>query len=133
MPSIEVDDVTHRSIEFAAKMAGVSTGEVIARLVAESTAPTAPTATEAPGAGDQRASIFADYGGRQTRARFDPVTHRVEITTGPLAGKSYKTPSGAAIAVVSQHNPTVNPNRNGWGFWTLDDGSGRLLQVLRRR
>lgn len=127
MAMIEVDEATHRSIEFAAKMAGVSTGEVVARLVAQTSVP----GTADGSAQDESVAIYADYEGRRTQGRFDSRTHRVDITSGPLAGKSYKTPSGAAIAVVSHYNPTINPNRNGWGFWVLDDGSGRLLRTLR--
>ncbi|MDQ1308039.1 MAG: hypothetical protein QG671_3873, partial [Actinomycetota bacterium] len=25
----------------------------------------------------------------------------------------------------------VSPNRNGWSFWILDDGTGRFLQSIR--
>lgn len=132
MATIDVDEGTYRSIEFAARMAGISRGEVVARLIAE-TAMLPISGRDDAGENHEHGtvSIYADYAGQRTQGRFDCRTHRVDITAGPLAGKSYKTPSGAAIAVVSHYNPTVNPNRNGWDFWTLDDGSGRLLQTLR--
>lgn len=128
MATIEVDEQTYRSIAFAAKMAGSTAGQVVSRLVSESALPAAAGTEETASDG---VAIYADYEGRRTAAKFDPRTHRIDITSGPLTGRSYKTPSGAAIAVVRHHKPTVNPNRNGWGFWTLDDGSGRLLQTLR--
>ena len=36
-------------------------------------------------------------------------------------------------AVVRHYNPSVNDNRNGWGFWQIDNGGGpRLwLQSIR--
>ena len=127
MATIDVDEPTYRSIAFAARIAGATPGEVVARLIAEAALPT----EGAPDATNDQVAIYADYDGRRTEANFDPRTHRVDITAGPLAGRSYKTPSGAAIAVVRHHKPTVNPNRNGWGFWVLADGTGRLLQSLR--
>jgi len=49
-------------------------------------------------------------------AVYDPATKAVSIISGTLQGKTYSTPSGAAVAVVSAHNPAINPNRNGWSF-----------------
>ncbi|MEV5252853.1 hypothetical protein AB0K98_13965 [Streptomyces werraensis] len=39
--------------------------------------------------------------------------------------------SGPVDAWVTHYKPGVNPNRNGWSFWVLDDGSGGLLQTIR--
>jgi hypothetical protein len=82
-------------------------------------------------AGDgSRVAIHGDYEGRRTKAWFSPSTQRVEIAEGPLAGASYKSPSGAARAVVAHGNPEVNPSRNGWAFWTVT-ATGAPLQSLR--
>lgn len=59
-----------------------------------------------------------------------PETKRVEITSGVLAHRSYKSPSGAAVGVVQAYNPSVNPNRNGWSFWFVAD-SDLALQTMR--
>lgn len=58
---------------------------------------------------------------------------RVEIVDGPLMGTSFKTPTGAARAVVRHYNASVNDNRNGWGFWQIDNGGGPRvwLQSIR--
>jgi hypothetical protein len=77
-------------------------------------------------------TIHAVYEGHRTRGVYEPATRRVTIVDGPLAARSFKSPSGAAIAVVSHYRPGVNPNRNGWSFWTVTD-SGDLLQSLRQR
>lgn len=134
-PKIEIDEATYRSIELAARLTGVSVGGVVARLVAqtiESSGPSAQSETETDGAAERgTVPIFADYDGHRTHGQFDAVTHRIDITSGPLTGRQYKTPSKAAVAVVSHHKPGVNPNRNGWTFWSLDDGSGRRLQSIR--
>jgi hypothetical protein len=128
---IEVDDHTNRAIEFAARMAGLTPGEVVARLVEQASMPTlAPPAADASGAPDV-INVHADYAGHRTQGTYDPVTTRVDITSGPLAGQSFKTPTGAARAVVAHYKPEISPNRNGWKFWILNDGSGRLLQRLR--
>jgi hypothetical protein len=128
---IEVDDQTNRALEFAARMSNTTTGQVVARLVEQASMPQ-PVVTVA----DARSStgsvaVYADYEGRRTRAEYDPTTSRVDIRSGPLLGRSFKTPSAAARAVVGHYKPGVNPNRNGWSFWTLDDGSGRLLHSIR--
>ena len=81
----------------------------------------------APAAG---VAVHAVYDGQRTAGVYDQATHRVTISEGPLAGTSYKSPSGAAIAVVTNCRPDVNPNRNGWSFWTVTT-TGRLLQTLR--
>lgn len=133
MPEIEVDAATYRSLEFAARMSGCKAGEVVARLVAEASMPTPPrnTDSEQP----EKAggvTVYADYEGHRTQGRYDPRTTRIDITSGPLAGRSFKTPTGAARAVVAHYKPSVSPHRNGWSFWMLDDGAGKFLQSIRK-
>ncbi|AUG77589.1 hypothetical protein CFP65_2770 [Kitasatospora sp. MMS16-BH015] len=130
MPQVEIDVQTARTLEFAARMAGVTPGQVIARLVEQASLPGAGDREDIP-AGDSRVAVHAVYEGHRTNALFDPETHRVEIVSGPLAGTSYKSPTGAARAIVSHHNPTISPARNGWSFLVLSDGSGRTLQSIR--
>ena len=127
MASIEVDEAAKRTVSFAARMAGVTEGEIVRRLIAAN-------ALEV-GEGDPRQDgvlIYADYEGNRTRARyFAPA--RVEITDGPLKGSSFRSPTGAARAVVRHYNPSVNDNRNGWSFWQIDNGGGPRvwLQSIR--
>ncbi|MFJ3982213.1 GmrSD restriction endonuclease domain-containing protein [Streptomyces fungicidicus] len=73
--------------------------------------------------------IHAVYEGRRVDAYYDPLSRVVRIPSGPGRGE-YETPSGAAVAVVHALNPHVNPNRNGWNFWTVT-ATGRLLQSIR--
>ena len=124
--TIEVDGETKRTVAFAAQMAGVSEGEIVRRLV---TASVTGQGGEAPRS--EGIAVYADYAGHRTRARyFAPA--RIEIIDGPLQGTSYKTPTGAARAVVRQYNSKVNDNRNGWGFWQLDQRGPRAwLQSIR--
>lgn len=87
---------------------------------------------DVPEAAEQYIEIYADYEGHRVRARYFKPT-RVEIVDGPLAGKSFRTPTGAARAVVRQYNPSVTDNRNGWTFWQIKDGAGSRasLQSIR--
>lgn len=127
MPSIDVDEAVKRTVSFAARMADVTEGEIVRRLIAASS-----LETNEPDPGKEAVPIFADYEGHRTRALyFAPA--RVEIVDGPVKGRSFKTPTGAARAVVRHYNPSVNDNRNGWGFWQLDNGGGpRIwLQSIR--
>ncbi|MDT0439539.1 MULTISPECIES: GmrSD restriction endonuclease domain-containing protein [Streptomyces] len=73
--------------------------------------------------------IHAVYEGQRVDAYYDPLSRVVRIPSGPGRGE-YETPSGAAVAVVHVLNPHVNPNRNGWNFWTVT-ATGRLLQSIR--
>jgi hypothetical protein len=117
MATIEVDEAAKRTVSFAARMAGVTEGEIVRRLIA---------ANALEEEGDPRQEgvlIYADYEGNRTRARYFPPA-RVEITDGPLKGRSFRSPTGAARAVVRHYNPTVNDNRNGWSFWQIDNGGG---------
>ncbi len=131
--TVEVDERTYRSLEFAAHVSGCTAGEVIARLVTAASvrAPAEEGEAEHPKAAGGLA-VYADYAGHRTHGRYDPSTKRIDITAGPLAGQSFKTPTGAARAVVAHYKPGVNPNRNGWSFWMLDDGSGKFLQGIRK-
>lgn len=127
MATIDVDEATKQAVSFAARMANVSEGEIIRRLVGGSASP-----REGREPANRGVAIHADYEGHRVRARyFEPA--RVEITDGPLAGKSFKTPTGAARAVVRHYNPSVNDNRNGWSFWQIDNGTGARvwLQSVR--
>jgi len=129
MPVVEIDERTAMAVNLAAEMAGVTPGEVIRRLV-ERSRPAAAGAQGPEVASHAGVAVHAVYDGHRTAAVYDQATHRVTITDGPLAGTSYKSPSGAAIAVVTNSRPDVNPNRNGWSFWTVT-ATGRLLQTLR--
>jgi hypothetical protein len=126
MMTVQVDDKTGHTLQFAAKIANMSVGEVVARLVRDSALPTSP-----PSAATGRLAIHADYEGFRSNAYFEPTTERVEFVEGPLAGKSFKSPSGAARAVISHYKPEVDPNRNGWGFWIVSE-TGEWLQSVRR-
>jgi len=79
---------------------------------------------------DQRLPVHAIYADQRVEGLFDPRNEHLEITTGPLAGRTYRSPSGAAVAVVGLHRKSVNPNRNGWTFWSLTE-TGELLQTMR--
>ncbi|ROP51690.1 hypothetical protein [Streptomyces sp. PanSC9] len=131
-PTIEVDAQTYRSIEFAARMGNTTAAEVVARLVRTASVPSsAPAATSKEAETGRKVGVYVDYEGHRTRGNYDRDTKRIDITSGPLAGQSFKTPTGAARAVVAHYKPDVNPNRNGWSFWVLDDGSGEFLQSIR--
>lgn len=123
MAIIEVDEYTKHAVSFAARMANLTEGGIIRQLIAASTLP-----EESPQPADHGVTIYADYEGHRVRARyFEPA--RVEIVDGPLAGQSFKSPTGAARAVVRHYNPGINDNRNGWAFWQIDDESGKRMSL----
>jgi hypothetical protein len=127
MATIEVDEGVKRTLSFAARMADVPEGEIVRRLIAASS-----LETKEHDHGPKGVAIYAIYEGHRTQALyFAPA--RVEIIDGPLRGKSFGSPTGAARAVVRYYNPSVNDNRNGWGFWQVDNGGGPRvwLQSIR--
>lgn len=128
MATIEVDEYTKLTVAFAARVANLSESAIIRRLIEGS----ALTDDKRPQPMDQGVTIYADYEGHRVHARYTEPA-RVEIIDGPLAGRSFKTPTGAARAVVRNYNPTINDNRNGWTFWQIDDESGvrTPLQSIR--
>ncbi|RJQ83749.1 hypothetical protein [Amycolatopsis panacis] len=77
-----------------------------------------------------RLEVHATYDGNLVKGSFDVRTRHLTITEGPLAGQSFKSPSGAAMALVRHLNPEVHNNRNGWTFWTIT-GTGHPLQTVR--
>lgn len=128
MATIEVDEYTKHAVSFAARMANLTEGGIIRRLIAASTL----AEESSPQPADSGVAIHADYEGHRVRARyFEPA--RVKIVDGPLAGQSFKSPTGAARAVIRHYNPGINDNRNGWAFWQIDDEAGRRtsLQSIR--
>jgi hypothetical protein len=115
---IEVDEQTYEVIRLAALVAGISEADVVARAVRA-----LPS-----GRGDVPAvppdpwvdvDIYAVYQGRRVEARFLPATRRVTLTSGPLAGRTFPTPSTAAAAVVAEVNPDRGSPTNGWRFWRV--------------
>ncbi|GGT04414.1 hypothetical protein GCM10010271_02850 [Streptomyces kurssanovii] len=98
-------------------------------IVEDPTAPTLVGAEVQALRTEHGVEIHATYEGRRVDAYYDPVSRVVRIPSGPGRGE-YETPSGAAVAVVHALNPHVNPNRNGWNFWTVT-ATGGWLQSIR--
>lgn len=80
----------------------------------------------------RRLAIHATYRGVRTDAVFEMDTATVKIKNGPLAGQTFKSPSGAGTAVVHAQNPYVHGDRNGWRFWTIT-ANGEPLATVRQR
>lgn len=130
MPTIDLDQSTYDAIDLAARITGMSHSQVVSRLVQQ--CKVAPSRTEmAPDVENRAIDIYVDYEGHRTTALFHQLTNRVDVVGGPLAGQSFKSPSSAARAVVAYYKPEVSPQRNGWTFWILGDGSRRFLQAIR--
>lgn len=131
MRSISVTDGVHDQIALLGRAWGYSDGEVVRRLLDEfSTSDRRPGDTNTSHAPAVSVPVHAIYEGNRIEGVFHPDTKRIDITTGVLAGRTFKSPSGAAIAVVQAHNPEVHPNRNGWSFWVVTE-SEKWLQSIR--
>src|SRR5689334_20493942 len=126
MVTIEVDPKTAEYLAYHAAVERISTGEAVARLVARVLQMQPDTAGDPP----EPVPIHADYAGERIRALFHPGPGGIEITTGDLAGTTYRTPSQAARAVVHSIREEVSANRSGWTFWMVT-ATGVPLQAIR--
>ncbi|HEX8001785.1 MAG TPA: hypothetical protein VF519_03730 [Mycobacteriales bacterium] len=107
----------------------VSEAEVVARAV-QAYAREHPPA-ERPGLDPwEPVAVYAQYAEHRVEGLYLPATRRLTVTSGPVAGTRYKTPSGAARAVVAAFNPSRASTTNGWRFWRVVDTDERL-EVLR--
>ncbi|MFF4867280.1 hypothetical protein ACFY3J_37605 [Streptomyces sp. NPDC001231] len=113
--------VTHRDIDEPP-----ADEEVIAE---EPTAPTLAGAAVQELRTENGVEIHATYDGRRVNGYYNPSSRTVTIPSGPGRGE-YDSPSGAAVALVRALNPHVNPQRNGWSFWTVT-ATGKLLESIR--
>lgn len=129
MNSIDVSDSVHERITLLARAWGVSTGQAIGRLLDEYVQSGDQAAPREPG--DDEVPIHAIYAGQRVDATYHRATKRVDSGTGVLAGQTFKSPSGAAMALVQALNPKVHPNRNGWTFWTITK-NGEVLETIKQ-
>lgn len=128
MKSIEVSDGVHERVALLARAWGVSAGEAIRRLLDEFVHSGEQAPRREPE--DDEIPIHAVYEGQRIDAVYHTRTKRVDAGTGVLAGQSFKSPSGAAMAIVRALNPKVHPNRNGWTFWTITQ-TGKTLEAIK--
>jgi hypothetical protein len=122
-----VADGDHGRVLLLARAWKVAEGQVVRRLLDEF-AESPASASDVIG---ESVAIYAEYDRQVVEAIFRSKTERVDITSGVLVGRSYKSPSGAAKAVVQSLNASVDPSRNGWMFWSLRE-TGEMLETIRR-
>lgn len=79
---------------------------------------------------DTRLEVIADCEGYRLSGRFDPATHRLEITRGPMEGRRFDDPTSAASAVATHISGDVEV-RDGWTFWELDTPDRLSLETIR--
>jgi hypothetical protein len=123
---LTVADDVHEQITLLARAWNSSESEAIRRLLSDFRAGEHAPVQPNP----QQEAVHAIYAGSRTEGVFDVATQSLTITTGPLAGRTFSRPSGAAVAIVQALSPGVNPNRNGWSFWVVSR-TGKRLQSIR--
>jgi negative regulator of replication initiation len=126
MRQLTVPDAIYEQLALLARAWGISASDVVERLLRDFRG----TEAEAASAKSQEVAVHAIYAGVRTDGTYDRASQSLTITTGPLAGKTFSKPSGAAVALVAALRPGVHPNRNGWSFW-VESSSGKRLQAIR--
>lgn len=128
MPTIDLDEETHALVRFAARVFAVSESEVVARAVRALTEQNDDRPAFDPWT---PVDVYGEYEGHRVEGRYVPATRRLIVTSPPVAGVTFKSPSGAATAVVAALNPGRSAaHTNGWRFWHLVSTNERL-EVLR--
>ena len=123
-------------VEFAARMGGVSTSDVVAKAVLDALhkrheRPAAVTPTVDPW---EPVAVVGEYNGHTVTGEFVSANERTRVTSGAFAGQTFKSPSGAATAVVGALNPDRRAaHTNGWRFWRVKATGVRLDDVYRRK
>jgi len=128
MPIIDLSTADDQRLRLVAAALGVTPAAAVGVLLDRLAQQSVVAASAA--ANDGAVPIHVVYRGTRIEAEFDPATKGVTITSAPLAGKRFNSPSRAAIEVVRTLNPSVHPNRNGWGFWVVTE-TGQELQSIR--
>ncbi len=126
MPQISVSPNTYSQIVLLSSAWSIPEDQVVARLLEAFQDGRRSGQTKNP----DELSVSASYGGADVKGIFHFTSGRLDIVEGPAAGRKFRTPSGAACAVVQVINPRINPNRNGWTFWR--DEEGKTLLAHRR-
>ncbi|WP_330242381.1 hypothetical protein [Streptomyces sp. NBC_00525] len=128
--SVQLDPATGQKVDLLARAWNTTPGEAVRRLVEHFEDSPAPAAHSAPDvASPALVPVHVFYSGHRISGTYDRENRSLTIADGPAAG-TYKTPSGAASAVLHALRPDVRPNRNGWSFWTVDE-TGEILQSIR--
>ncbi|MGP3634698.1 hypothetical protein ACTU45_15215 [Streptomyces sp. 24-1644] len=84
------------------------------------------TSTPKKSSNEGTVDVHALYEGVRVEGFYDPAAESVTVTSGPAQGR-YKSPGGAAAAVLRAQNPKVSASRNGW----IITDTGSLLQTIR--
>lgn len=128
--SVQLDPATGQKVDLLARAWNTTPGEAVRRLVDHFEGSPAPVASSALDATSPTlVPVHVFYAGQRISGMYDRGNRSLTVADGPAAGM-YKSPSGAASAVLHALRPDVQPNRNGWSFWTVDE-TGEILQSLR--
>ena len=138
MPSLNVDEETAEAIRGLAKEHAMTVGAVVELLLQayhedvgrQVLTNARPIKDRAPDGSS--VEVFMTYENERICAQFAPSTTSLAISSGPLAGQAFRSPSGAAKAVIQHTNPASDGSRNGWITWFVAS-SGQPLQSIRHR
>jgi hypothetical protein len=160
MPAVEIDQSTYDKLEFTARLLGEDIGAVIKLVVdrtrvGEGVRRREPAETErAEAMSDQQAAPRATVGrargdwtgpstwmpvhrrfkGELVEGSFNPATKELKVNTAPWNGKTFTSPTAAAVEVVRRiSGPDVTPSTNGRTFWIITETGYNLHSVVGER
>lgn len=144
MPNIEIDQATFDQLSLTARLMNRPVGSVVRLLVdrlahadadGEGAIPDKTTKSTGPAApGEGWVAVHKVFKNHRVDGSFNTSTLELRITTPPWSGKTFSSPTAAAIAVV-EHFPSSRQtsNTNGRKFWRRNDNGGDLRSLVGER
>ena len=129
MRTIEVSDEIYARLRTASVASGRSEADILDQILdwtvfgGARPAGLAPAAEHTPLPGGA-VEVYYDWKGERTHAEFQPGDESVTISSGPLAGTRFDSPSGACRGVAF----AITNKRE----WTATDGLSGASQLLTR-
>ena len=146
MPTVDIDQWSFDKIDFIRRVTGLSHAATVRSILerldgdeshtAPDTPPpsTTPPSEQAPLQNEGTVKVFSEYKGHRIEGLFTMSTKSLRITTAPLAGRHFDSPTAAAVAVVKANTPDrEKPETNGRKFWRLDETGKELRSILGQR
>ena len=132
MSNIDTSVAVRREVELLSAAWGISPGEAVGRLVDHYHATYSHRTTGTTELADADVAVHRVYRGVRIEGVYHQTTRSLTVTSEPLYGRTFTSPSGARAAVVSAINPAVAPNGSGWGFWIIT-ATGKTLASIRHK
>ena len=130
MGYIEITDRTYRELLSLAAAWRTSVAGALTKLVDDVAADLDHDTLVDPATEVVTVAVFARHADIRTRGAFNPRSRTITVTSGPLTGRRFATPTGAMCAVIEHADCGTRGPGNGWRFWIVT-ATGDPIHTLR--